>query len=170
MGGSISRISYLTGPYAAIGKGGTASDAQTSVIYNAGTGELAVDAPAGTNLTSINIESAGSIFTGSPSQNLGGSFDNDADNNIFKATFGGDFGSLTFGNVAQSGLSEDFIANDLTVVGSLAGGGALGNVDLIYVPVPEPTTFVLLVMAIAGAWLVRRSTTTRGRIPLVGAQ
>ena len=37
-------------------------------------------------LTSINIDSAGSIFTGAAAENLGGSFDNDADNNIFKAT------------------------------------------------------------------------------------
>ena len=96
-----------------------------------------MDAPAGTDLTSINIESAGAIFTGQPAQNLGGSFDNDADDNIFKATFGGSFGSLSFGNVAQAGLAKDFVLGDLTVVGSLAGGGDLGNVDLVYVPEPD---------------------------------
>ena len=48
---------------------------------------------------------------------------------------------IPFGNVAQAGLSEDFGAGDLTVVGSLAGGGDLGNVDLIYVP--EPSTVAL---------------------------
>ena len=31
--------------------------------------------------------------------------------------------------------------NDLTVVGSLAGGGDLGNVDLVYVP--DPSTMFL---------------------------
>ena len=36
------------------------------------------------------------------------------------------------------------MANDLTVVGSLAGGGALGNVDLVYVP--EPSAVMLTVM------------------------
>ncbi len=71
-------------------------------------GEIAVDAPAGAELTSINIDSAAGIFTGDAAANLGGSFDNDADNNIFKATFGSSFGSLSFGNVAQAGLSEDF--------------------------------------------------------------
>ena len=50
-----------------------------------------------------------------PAQNLGGNFDHDADNNIFKATFGGSFGSFRFGNVAQTGLSEDCLAGDLTV-------------------------------------------------------
>ena len=143
---ALSADKYLKGTYAAITKGGSTGDGQTSVGYNQGTGEVWVDAPAGTQLTSINIESAGRIFTGDPAQNLGGSFDNDADNNIFKATFGSSFGSLTFGNVAQAGLTEDFVANDLTVVGSLAGGGALGNVDLIFVP--EPATMVLLVLGL----------------------
>jgi hypothetical protein len=145
---------YLKGPYAALANAnGVRGDGQTSIIYNAGTGEVAVDAPAGTNLTSVNIDSAGRIFTGAPAQNLGGSFDNDADGNIFKATFGSSFGSLSFGNVAQTGLSQQFVLNDLTVVGSLAGGGALGNVDLIYIP--EPSTIALLGLGMAGALLAR---------------
>ena len=106
---------YLTGPYAAIQLGGQPGDNQTSVGYNPETGELFVDAPSGTNMTSINIDSAAAVFTGDPAQDLGGSFDNDADNNIFKATFGSSFGSLSFGNVAQTGLSEQFVLNDLTV-------------------------------------------------------
>jgi hypothetical protein len=136
---------YLTGPYAAVLPNGQEADGQTSVMYNAGTGEISVDAPAGTALTSINIDSAAGIFTGDPAQNLGGSFDNDADSNIFKATFGGSFESLSFGNVAQVGLSVDFLLNDLTVVGSLAGGGALGDVDLVYVP--EPSALLLMTLA-----------------------
>ena len=103
---------------------------------------MSLDAPAGVELTSINVDSAAGIFTGVAAQNLGGSFDNDADANIFKATFGGSFGSVSFGNVAQAGLSEEFVLNDLSVVGSLAGGGDLGNVDLVYVP--EPTSVLLL--------------------------
>jgi hypothetical protein len=146
---------YLKGKYAAIAKGGKAGDGQTSVSYNPQTGEVAVDAPAGTQLTSINIDSAGRIFTGAPAANLGGSFDNDSDNNIFKATFGSSFGSLSFGNVAQAGLSEDFVANDLSVVGSLAGGGALGNVDLIYIP--EPSAVALAIVGVIGLlWWSRR--------------
>lgn len=127
---------YLTGPYAAIQPGGQENDAQTSIVYNAATGEVKVNAPAGMELTSINIDSAAGVFTGDPARNLGGSFDHDADDNIFKATFGDSFGSLSFGDVAQTGLSQQFVLGDLTVVGSLAGGGDLGEVDLIYVPEP----------------------------------
>ena len=150
---------YLTGPYAAVRPAGQSEDAQTSIVYDAGSGELAVDAPAGVELTSINIDSAAGIFTGASAENLGGSFDNDADNNIFKATFGASFGSISFGSVAQAGLSEEFLLDDLTVVGSLQGGGALGDVDLIYVPVPEPPGLVLVLFA---AIAVRRLR-TKGR-------
>jgi hypothetical protein len=154
---------YLTGSYAVVEPNGQANDGQTSILYNAGSGELAVDAPAGTELTSINIDSVAGIFTGSTAENLGGSFDNDADNNVFKATFGGSFGSLSFGNVAQPGLAENFLLGDLTVVGSLAGGGALGNVDLIYIP--EPSSFVLLALSIVllGAFVASR-TALRPRV------
>jgi hypothetical protein len=145
---------YLTGPYNAILPGGQEGDGQTSIIYHTGTGELAVDAPEGVALTSINIDSAAGIFTGDPAGNLGGSFDNDADGNIFKATFGDQFGSLSFGNVAQAGLSEDFLASDLTVVGSLAGGGDLGDVDLIYIP--EPSAMALLALGMLGLAVRRR--------------
>lgn len=64
-------------------------------------------------------DSAACIFTGDTAQHLAGSFDNDTDCNIFKATSGSSFGSLSFGAVAQAGLSYEVVANDLTVVGSL---------------------------------------------------
>jgi hypothetical protein len=137
---------YLRGRYSAVSPNGQPGDGQTSVIYNVSTGEVGVDAPAGVQLTSINIDSARGIFTGAPAQNLGGSFDNDSDTNIFKATFGSSFGSISFGRVAALGLSRESLLSDLTVVGSLAGGGALGNVDLIYVP--EPATFLLAVVSL----------------------
>jgi hypothetical protein len=137
---------YLSGRYAAVKPMGQTADAQTSVGYDANTGEVWVDAAAGQELTSINIESTSGIFTGQSAQNLGGSFDNDADDNIFKATFGSSFGSLSFGTVARTGLSETFLLDDLNVVGSLAGGGDLGEVDLIYVP--EPSSVVSLAVGL----------------------
>lgn len=138
----------LASSFSALSGEGEIGDGQTSITYNVGTGEVGVDAPSGTDLTSINIDSAGSIFTGEPAVNLGGSFDNDADGNIFKATFGSSFGSLSFGNVAQAGLSKDFVIADLTAVGSLNGGGDLGAVDLVYIP--EPSTVLLLGLGLVG--------------------
>ena len=154
--GALSGGVYLTGRYAAIAAEGVGGDSQTSVGYNAQTGEVWVDASAGAELTSINIDSAGGVFTGDPAQNLGGSFDNDTDGNIFKATFGGSFGSISFGAVAQPGLSQDFLTNDLMVVGSLAGGGALGDVDLVYIAIPEPSAILLLGPGLAAMLTTRR--------------
>ena len=67
---------YLTGPYAAVAPHPT-GDGNATLVYDPGTGELAVETGA-TELTSINIDSAGAIFTGDAAMNLGGSFDNDA--------------------------------------------------------------------------------------------
>jgi hypothetical protein len=154
---------YLTGPYAALAGPGQLGDEQTSLVYNPATGELSVDAPASTELTSINIDSAAGIFTGESAQNLGGSFDNDSDTNIFKATFGSSFGSLSFGNVAQPGLSEDQLLNDLTVIGSLNGGGDLGPVDLVHVP--EPTSVSLLCLGLLGLLMISFSRPVSRRSP-----
>jgi hypothetical protein len=140
---------YLTGPYASGGvpappppralPGGSIGDGQTSVIYDAKTGEVSVDPPSGGELTSINLVSDSGVFTGDPPQNLTGDFDNATDTNLFKATFGANFGSLSFGNVAQVDLSEVSVVADLRVNGSLKSGGGLGSVDLVYVPQTTPT-------------------------------
>ena len=99
----------------------------------------------------------GALQAGDAAQNLGGSFDNDADKNVFKATFGASFGSISFGKVAQVGLEEDFLLGDLTVVGSRQGGGALGEVDLVYVPEPSALVLVLLgLWGVVATGLLRR--------------
>ena len=140
---------YLTGPYAALAPSGATGDGQTSLVYNAASGELSVDAPAGKDLTSINITSAGGRFIGDKPAALDGAFDNFAADNVFKATFGGSFGSISFGNVLPAQISEADVAADLSAVGSLAGGGDLGNVDLVYIP--EPSALVLLGLGLAAA-------------------
>jgi hypothetical protein len=126
--------------------GGTLNDLRWSVIYNANSGELALDIPEGhCGFTSMNIESETGIFTGQPALNVDGPFDVDADHIIFKAVFGGSFHSLSFGAVAQAGLPEMLVLDDLTAIGSGEGGcDPFFPPDLIYVPVPEPNTLVLL--------------------------
>ena len=138
---------YLTGPYAAIKEGGVVGDGQTTLVYDPGSGELSVDPPAGIELTSINITSSGGLFTGDKPAALDGAFDNFAADNIFKATFGGSFGSISFGSVLPAGLDSSALASDLSAVGSRAGGGDLGDVDLVVIP--EPTTSVMLTMLFA---------------------
>ena len=156
---------YLQGPYSAVQAGGTAGDGQTSLVYNAATGELLVDAPSGNELTSINLTSEGDKFVGDKPAILDGAFDNFAVDNLFKATFGGSFGSISFGQVLPAGLTESDLAADLSAVGSLAGGGDLGEVDLVYVP--EPTSFGLLLLGwIAIAAQGRTQTFTKQRRPL----
>ena len=150
---------YLTGPYAALAGGGAEGDGQTSLVYDAGTGELRVDPPAGTDLTSINITSAGSMFIGDKPAVLDGAFDNFAGDNIFKATFGGMFGAISFGNVLAANIPEETLLADLSAVGSLAGGGDLGNVDLVYIP--EPAGLLMLAIGIVGGMLVRPRRSAR---------
>ena len=136
---------YLTGPYAALTGPGDEGDEHTSLVYDAATGELKIDSPDGADLTSINIVSAGSRFIGDKPAVLDGAFDNFAADNIFKATFGGSFGDISFGSALPAGLSEADVMSDLAAVGSLAGGGDLGNVDLVYIP--EPSSVVLMSLA-----------------------
>jgi hypothetical protein len=111
---------------------GQEGDSQTSIIYDPSTGAVALDVPSEFELTSIALESAAGIFTGTGAQNLDGQFDRHVPELLFKATFDASFGSLRFGTVAQPGLSEPFLLEDLTYLGSKAGGGGLGRVDLIY--------------------------------------
>ena len=46
------------GPCAAVPPGGNTGDGQTSIVYDASSGELSLDAATGVELTSINLDSA----------------------------------------------------------------------------------------------------------------
>lgn len=74
--------------------------------------------------------------------------------NIFKVPFGSSLDSLSLGDVAAAGPSEEYVAAEVSVIGSLAAGGNLGPGDLVYVP--EPTTMTLLGRGLAAALLTRR--------------
>ncbi len=94
------------------------------VIYNSNTGALRVETT--TKITTLSVKSKSGIFTGSPAQNLGNAFDVDSDDEIFKIDAAG-FSSLSFGNVAKTGLTEAFVRQDIDIEGSPLGGGVLGN-------------------------------------------
>ena len=89
-----------------IAPGGVVGDDRVSIVYDPQTGEVAVDAAANSQLTSINVDSVAEIFTGAPALDLGGPFDSDYDDRLFKATFGTSFGSLSLGNVVAAGLRQ----------------------------------------------------------------
>lgn len=104
----------------------------TFVVYNSNTGVVRLDTS--TPVTSLEIVSASGIFTGQPAEGLGGTFDVDSDTKLFKLTqnfrptgspIG--FGSFSFGAVAQTGLTEEFVQNDLTISGSPEPSGVLSN-------------------------------------------
>ena len=129
--------------WATLMPGGVEGDIRTSIVYDAGSGELGVDAPMNADLASILIDSQAGILTGGPAENLEGPFDLHSDSKLFKMDDAG-FGSLSFGAVAPPGLSEALVLADLEVNATLLGGGKTGSVDLVYVP--EPTTLALLVL------------------------
>ena len=122
--------------FAAINTGGTLGDEQTSLVYDPTTGKLLVDAPASVRMVAISITSDRELFIGERPAVLDGRFDKFGSKSIFKVIFGRDnaFGDISFGNVLPAGLSEEELAADLTVVGSLLGGVEFGEVDLVYGP------------------------------------
>jgi len=146
----------FAGSFSVLAGDGTSGDDQTSLVYDMATGELSIDPAAGKDLTSINITSASSAFLGDKPAVLDGAFDNWANDNIFKATFGSMFGAISFGNVLAPGMSSADVIADLTAVGSLAGGGDLGAVDLVYMGVPEPASMIMFGMGLFGLFGLRR--------------
>lgn len=112
--------------------GGTERARKTAVSYNSVTGEMGVAAPAGVELTAINISSASGIFTADAARNLDGAIDEDTDVKIFKAMFGKNFGNVNFGGVAKKGLSKEFVLGDVTARVLFADYVSAGGLDLNY--------------------------------------
>ena len=120
----------------ALTSSGTTSVAMLSEIHRRTTCVPIGDwqSPVDMELAWIDIQSQDGVFGRGPVQNLGGPFDDVTLDNLFKATLDGSFGSMTFGHVARTRLSEEFLHTDLSVAGMLANGAGVGAVDLVYVP------------------------------------
>jgi hypothetical protein len=136
--------------------GPTTGDA-VHLTYNPSDGVLMATPAAGKMFTSVNIQIDNNAFTftGPKPPTLTGAFDNYSASNIFKATFGDKFGEQNFGPVLATGMAQDTLMANLSVVGSYDGGGALGDVYLTYVP--EPSTMILLALGLVGLLVARRS-------------
>ena len=142
--------------YPGIGADGTLNDQQLSIVYDAGNGNVSLDVPPGQELSSIFIRSDSSapIFTECA---ISGSIDPCGDTSFFHATFGGTFSSLSFGPILEPGLPQEFLVNDLSVLGSTAGasaGSAFRQADFIYIPIPEPSSAGLLWFGLGAIGLV----------------
>ena len=150
---------FETGQYTAV-KPTNGVDGNVTINYDPGSGNVSVSTTE--PISSFQVESASGIFTAEAAKGLGGPFDVDSDGKIFKATFGDQFERLSFGNVAQTGLAETFLLDDLTVSGSFGAGGTFGaDFELNYIP--EPSTLMLLVVSLLiGPLLVLRKE-LRGR-------
>lgn len=136
------------GSFAALAPGGVRGDDRLSVIYDARTGEIAAESPV--LLFSLWIESQGGVFTGDPPI-VNGTFAHvRPDHDLFQGTFGEEdrFTSWTFGTAAQAGLAESFVLADLSVAAGIRDT-TITDADLIYIPIPEPSTSVLLSAGLA---------------------
>ena len=126
--------------------GGSLNDDRISIVYDSSSGEISFDS-ADVLVSTFLIESNAALLTGAgPSTNLSGQFDVDPlgdppnPSTLFKLVPTG-FTDLSFGSVAQPGLTEDAVLMDLSASGSLLPSGLIGPVDLVYIPIPEPSTF-----------------------------
>ncbi|MCA9214250.1 MAG: hypothetical protein KDB27_14360 [Planctomycetales bacterium] len=100
---------------------------ETSVRYDASSGTIRIKT--NLDLDSLVLESERGIFVGLPATTLDGPQDVDSDTQLAKVDSDG-FRTLTLRNVAVTGLTEAFVASDLTVRGTRIGGGGLGVLTL----------------------------------------
>lgn len=138
--------------YPGIRPGGVLNDQRVSIVYSARDGVVSVDVPSDETLNSIMIssDSAADIFTECA---ISGTIDPCGDDFFFHGVFGpGTIGSMSFGSIMEPGLAEEFLLNDLSVVGGIvtaAGPVGFRDADLIYISLPEPSSSVLLLIGFA---------------------
>ena len=94
-------------------------DQQTSIIDDAATGRVEGGCAGGPRADMDPHSVSRRHLHGGSGGQSGGAFDIDRDTTIFKVIFGGSFGSLTFGNVAQPMLDRATLLEDLPFRGRL---------------------------------------------------
>ena len=95
------------------------------VVYDPETGDLSTESPT-EDFRVIQMISASGSFISDNAINLGGDFDIAKPTEITKVQISDPFwGNLSFGNILPTGLTAEFLAEDLTIEGAPAEGGAL---------------------------------------------
>jgi hypothetical protein len=159
-------LNYVPEPNLA--PGGRRNDETVSIVYEANTGEIAVDVPPSRELIWLGIYSAQGILTGGLSsesvERLGSRYVYRSLQPFEYASFDRQplvtFGSFRFGPVAEPGLAEWLLLGDISVVGShnpsrsVLGEVSIAAADLIYLDVPEPSTLIPVLLALAGLSVV----------------
>lgn len=143
---------YEQGPIPAIAATGEKVDGQVVVVYDPATGDIRIDTD-NQLLTSIQLTSKDQIFLQGMGIELDGIFDVDQPEKIFKLGVDG-FSDPHFGPIAPVGLTASYLESDLTLDGSMLGGGGLDNVSLLVVP--EPNALVLFGIGLLGLRSSRR--------------
>ncbi len=130
-----------------------------SLVYEAGTGRVTVDAPDGMPLTAIELRVADGSFTQN-CENLGGPFDVCSTTKVFKMSMSG-FDRVELGPILPQNVSEGSLRRNLVIDGASVGGGFNQGEGLMLVTpgigVPEPSSLTLGLLSFLGSWtLVRR--------------
>ena len=95
------------------------------VVYDPNTGELSTESEED-DLRIVQILSEAGVFLPDRAINLDGAFDIKEDGEITKVSVDPPFwGNLSFGNVLPTGLTEQFLADDLKIEGAPSIGGTL---------------------------------------------
>ena len=127
---------------------GNLDDENISIVYNAQTGEIGVDT-GGRFIGQINVRSESEIFfTGPRPEAMFNCLCFLTERSIYKER--SEFMSESYGPLLPKGLTEPFLLQDLTVFGRgpILRPTEFGpEVDLVYIPVPEPSATFILFLA-----------------------
>lgn len=151
-------FSYATTP-------GAIGDQPLSIIYDQATGILTVETTnAPGSISGINLTSSGNLFIPGVANWIGQDYSfssNTAGQQGYTtlSAFGDTFftgNGYVIGAILAAGLDEGVLLSDLTISYSVTGFAGVQTGDLIFQPVPEPSTVALLAIGLIGLVARRR--------------
>jgi hypothetical protein len=143
------------------GSDGAIGDDRFSVVYDARTGERSAESPLNAQVLSLGLSSGTGVFTRCENFQLHGSFDFCVSHGVYTGFFGA-ARSINFGEVVHPGVSSDFLLDDLRYYASvLPTQSDMAHFDLVYIPVPEPSTLSLAVLGLLAFVVVPARFTAR---------